>query len=619
MKARKAVRVTVSILAVAVLATMPPAAAGPVGIPQPSPRQDAVEILPADEIRPGMTGVGYTVVRGTEPQEFQVEILGVLHDIMPKQDLVVARLSGLDLAQSGVAAGMSGSPVYIDGRLVGAVSYRLGAFPKEPIAGITPMRPMLELEQRDGDSTAAAQSLAGGDLLTAAADLLAGERGARLPVLTPTLAGGAVSPIATPVTISGSHPQVVDRLRPLFESLGWTPTLGGTSSRPEVNEPLRPGSAVAVHLMRGDITFAASGTVTHVDGDRIWAFGHPFLQGGNVDFPMSGAEVLTVLSDLSASQKLTAAGTSMLGRIRQDRSSGIYGVVGDAPGMIPVTLDVSGPSGLEERFEFEMISDKTLSPTFLFLGMANGMQSIGAMFGDSTFEVKGSFFLETAEGGEPVGPVEIRNLFSTPAQAYIPLSETTMSIFAFLYDNEFEPVDVRRIELEVVGGDDRRIAEISRVWADRLQVRPGEEVNLSIWLQPYRQDPVLERMSVRIPSDAPPGPLTLLVGDAAAVSREERGFIQGTVAPSSLADLVRLLNDIRVNDSIYVQASRPDQGVFFDGRPMPSLPASMLQILGSAKTSGQVVELHKSVMLEEKLPVDYVVSGRHRIELRVGR
>jgi len=357
----------------------------------------------------------------------------------------------------------------------------------------------------------------------------------------------------------------------------------------------------------------------YADGDRLWAFGHPFMQGGTVDYPLSGAEVLVILNDLSASQKVTAAGTELLGRIRQDRASGIYGVLGDAPAMIPVSLDVSGPSGLEERFEFEMISDKTLSPTLLFFGMANGMQSIGKMFGDSSFEVKGKFHLETSDGGEPVGPVEIRNLFSSPAQAYIPLSRTTMSIFAFLYDNQFEPVDVRSIEMEIVGGDDRRVAQISKVWADRLEVRPGESVNLSIWLEPYRQQPVVEQMTVRVPSDTPPGPLTLLIGDAAAVSREEQGFIQGTVTPSSLDDLVRLLNDIRVNDSIYVQASRPDEGAFFGGRAMPALPASMLQILGSAKTSGQVVELRKSVLLEEKLPVDYVVSGQHRIELRVER
>lgn len=657
MNTRKATRDASLLAVVLALAVLSPATAGPTHAPQ-SP-QNPVEIFPVDELRPGMTGVGYTVVQGTEAQEFQVEILGILHDIMPKQDLVVARLSGLGLAESGIASGMSGSPVYIDGRLLGAVSYRLGAFPKEPIAGITPIRLMLDLEEREaaasadrvadagrvadvarvadagrvasvGGPTAAARSTTaarsatvpptpGESLLTAAAELLSGQAGVALPSMTPTLAGGAISPIATPVTVSGSHPEVVERLQPLFRSLGWTPTLGGTASGAEVNEEFRPGSAVAVHLMRGDITFTASGTVTHVDGDRLWAFGHSFMQGGNVDFPLSGAEVLVVLSDLSASQKLTTAGTRMLGRIRQDRASGIFGVLGDAPAMIPVTLDVSGPAGLEERFEFEMISDKTLSPTFLFFGLANGMQSVGTMFGDSTFEVKGKFYLETADGGEPVGPVEIRNLFSSPSQAYIPLSQTTMSIFAFLYDNDFEPVDVRSVELEVVGGNDRRVAQISRVWADKLVVRPGEEVQLSIWLEPYRQEPVVERMSVRIPSDVPPGPLSLLVGDASAVSREEQGFIQGTVAPSSLHDLVRLLNDIRVNDSVYVQASRPDRGAFFGGRPMPSLPTSMLQILGSAKTSGEVVELRNSVLLEKKLPVDYVVSGQHRIELRVRR
>ena len=240
-----------------------------------------VDTMSVEDLRPGMRGIGYTVVRGSQPEEFQVEILGVLEDAMPKQDIVIARLSGLELEDSGVAAGMSGSPVYVDGKLVGAVAYRLGAFQKEPIAGLTPIGNMLRIGEDSSRGTSGAVSVLPNEaLLSAAAELLAGDSPSDLRSLRPTLSAAGVTPIATPVTIGGAEPQVVARLAPLFEALGWRPALGGTTSSPQANAALRPGSTVAAQLMRGDITFTASGTVTHVDEDQVLAFGHSFLQGG---------------------------------------------------------------------------------------------------------------------------------------------------------------------------------------------------------------------------------------------------------------------------------------------------------------------------------------------------
>ncbi|MFQ5743853.1 MAG: SpoIVB peptidase S55 domain-containing protein [Acidobacteriota bacterium] len=573
------------------------------------------ETMGVDELRAGMRGVGYTVIRGTEPEEFGVEILGVLKDTMPKQDIVVARLSGLGLEESGVAAGMSGSPVFIDGKLIGAVSYRLGAFQKEPIAGITPIENMLRIADTEAQRNATAAAIVSGDdLLAATANLLAG-RAADQGLLRPAMGAGGIVPIATPVTIGGVPAGLVTRLGPLFEALGWHAALGGTSSSPQANAPLRSGSTVAAQLMRGDITFAASGTVTYVDGDQLLAFGHPFLQGGKVDFPMVGGEVLLVLDSLSASEKLTAAGGEVIGAIRQDLQPGILGIVGAQPQTIPVKIGVEdGGGGESEQFNFEMITDKTLSPTFLFIGLASGLQSIGKMFGDSTFEVEGEFFLD-----QDLGSIKIRNLFSSPSQAYVPLSQMITSIYAFLYDNAFRSVGVDEIDLRIRVREDRKVAQISRVWSDRLEVRAGEKVDLAVWLKPYRAKEVVQHFTVEIPSDTPPGPLTLLIGDAAAVSREEQGFIQGEFAPQSLAHLVRLLNNIRANDSIYVQMSRPAEGAFFGGEPMPSLPISMLKVLSAQQTSGEIVRLEKTVMLEENYPVEYVVSGEHRLQLTVRR
>ena len=328
---------------------------------------------------------------------------------------------------------------------------------------------------------------------------------------------------------------------------------------------------------------------------------------------MVGGEVLLILNSLSASEKVTAAGSEVIGAIRRDLQPGILGIIGAEPRTIPVKIEVDSGAGGTDEFDFEMISDKTLSPTFLFIGLASGLQSVGKTFGDSTFEVTGEFFLEGLES------IKIRNLFSSPNQAYVPLSRMIMSIYVFLYDNPFQPVEVRNIDLRIRARDDRKVARISRVWADRVEVRPGEEVDLTVWLQPYRAPPVEEHLAVRIPADTPPGPLSLLVGDAAVVSREERGFIQGEFVPRNVRHLVRLLNSIRVNDSIYVQVSRADEGAFFGGELMPSLPASILEVLLARQISGEVVRLTKSVILEEEKPVEYVVTGEHRIELTVRR
>jgi hypothetical protein len=569
-----------------------------------------------DELQPGMKGIGYTVVRGTTPEQFTVEVIGVLENILPKQDLIVGRLSGLGLEDTGVTAGMSGSPVYFDGRLAGAVAYRLGQFSKEPIAGITPiesMGRMLDAQNRQASTVAA--TVFRTELLSAAAELLSGRSPDNLATLYPISGGSGITPIATPVTIGGAHSMVVSRLSPLFEALGWRPALGGRSSSAQVNQPLQAGGAVAAELMRGDITFAASGTVTHVDGDTVLAFGHPFMQGGNVDYPMVGAEVLLFLSSLSSSERLTASGSEVLGAVRQDTQSGILGVIGAQPSTIPVRLVVSDPGGEIERFSFEIIADKSLSPTFLFMGMANGLQSVRGNYGDNTFEVQGEIFLQK----EGLDSIKIRNVFSSPNQAYIPLSLMVMQIYAYLYDNPFESVGVSSIDLQIRALNQLKTAEIARVWTDRSEVRAGDTINVAVGLKPYRQPEIVKHFPVTIPADTPPGRLSLLVADATAMAIEEQSLLQGGRRPRDLHQLVDLINDMRASDNIYLQLSRPAEGAMFGGQPMPALPASVLEVLMAGQTSGEAVRLRRTVILEEENSVDLLVTGEHRLELRVRR
>jgi len=395
--------------------------------------------------------------------------------------------------------------------------------------------------------------------------------------------------------------------------MGFAPTAGGVATTAaKVVPDLVPGGAVAVQLMRGDINVTASGTITTRQGDRLLAFGHPFLQGGSVDFPMVAAEVITVLSSSNASSKLSVAGRELLGSIRQDRLAAILGVVGEEPDLVPVHVALRDGSRDEEMLDFELVSDKILTPLYLFLGLVNGVQSLDQVYGEGSIELDATIDL-----GAGLPPVHFGNLFSSQNQAIIGLSSTLTSIFSFLYDNQFEPVQVHAVEAKINLRPDRQMASIGRVWYDRTDLHPGDSIRLVVALEPYRQVEEIEQIVLQIPENLPPGPLTVLIGDANAVSQDEASFIRGPMQPRDLSHLVRLLNNIRRSDRIYVQATREEAGALLGGEVLPMLPPSMMRILSSKQSSGGFVPLRRSVVMETAKPVDYVVTGSHRIQLNV--
>lgn len=570
--------------------------------------------LAVEEVVAGMQGVGLTVVSGTAPTEFGVEILGVLHDLLPKLDLIVARLTGLGLEQSNVVAGMSGSPVYVDGRLLGAVAYRMVSFSHEAIAGIIPIGAMLAVADRDVDRPAVAGADPGRtqEILDLAAALATGTAQDR--ELAAMRAGSEILPIATPVSIAGMRPQLVHAMTPLFESLGWAPMMGGAGGSAEPITPnLEPGGAVAVQLMRGDVSVTASGTVTYRDGDRVLAFGHPFLQGGSVDFPMVGASVLTVLASSADSRKLSVTGTEVLGAVRQDRLPAILGVIGAEPRLVPVRLAIDSEHG-RQTLAFELVSDPILTPLYLFLGLVNGVQSLEEVYGEGSIELGGEIVLG---GDDPA--IRFGNLYSSQNQAIVSLSSDLAGIFSVLYGNPLEPVVIRDVDLDIVMRRDRRSATIRRVWHDRSEVRPGDTVTIGIALQPYRGPEVLETLTFEVPDNVPSGPLTLLVGDAPSVDQEERSLLLDGAQPRSIEALVSRMNRLRRVDHLYLLATRPADGALVNGKALPALPPSVVGMLSSSRASGDVAPLRRAIVAEQRVPVAYAVSGSQRIELIVRR
>src|SRR5437867_4337416 len=315
-----------------------------------------VEILPLNQIHAGMRGVAYTVFQGTKPESMDVEVLGVLKNANgPKGDIVLVRLGGAKAEYTGVVAGMSGSPVYLNGKLAGALAFRIGEFSKEPIAGVTPISEMLEISALDNTPTSVPV------------------QAKSLPSLTSKTSGPGVSgvpvqsfanylkPIETPLVFSGFSEDAVQKFAPQFASEGVIPVMGvGSASDARQPDPIEPGSAVSAILVRGDMDIAATCTVTYIDAQHLLACGHPLMQFGTIDLPMTKAQVLATLpSPLNAFKIVNA--TEPVGAFIQDRHTGIMGEFGKEPEMIPVTLNIHG-GPTSKQFHYEILNNAQLSP-----------------------------------------------------------------------------------------------------------------------------------------------------------------------------------------------------------------------------------------------------------------
>lgn len=595
-------RVTCVFVAMSLLAAPTRAAGG-----------QSAEIMPLSEVRVGQIGVGYTVVRGTEPDEFRVEVIGILEGTFPGLDLIVGRLNGLGLERSGVVAGMSGSPVYVEGRLIGAVAYRLIDFGHEAIAGIVPIESMLRLRERQQVGSANVADVR--ELLDLASRLLRGESAeASMKFAVASGLPGGINRITTPLALAGFDPGLTARMRPLFEGLGWVPMAGGVggATAPEGGE-LVPGGAIAVQLVRGDMNITATGTITYVDGDHVFAFGHPFMQGGDVDFPMVAAEVITVLSSQAVSTKLTAVGSEVIGAFRQDRLPGIMGVLGEVPAMIPVSLQLAGASS-GRLVNFEVVDDPILTPLYLFFGLVNVVQSFEEVYGEGTIDFRARMRL-----GAGQEDVELRGLFASRSQAVVSLAGWLSGLFGSVQSNGFEPVHVEGIEVEAVFLEGVRSAEVQRLWYTQRQVRAGETARLRVVLRPHRGDLLTEEIEVPIPADAPIGSLRITVGSAASYLAELEAAGAGGAEPTDLAGLVRRLNAAPRGDVLYVVATSKAAGATVAGTPMPTLPPSVMEMLNSGASAADVGRLDRRLVYSAGIEMARVISGSGSVDIEVVR
>jgi hypothetical protein len=582
-------------------------------------------LFPVDELRPGMVGIGRTVFEGDRLDEFKVSILGVLRNVIgPKRDLILARLDGGPLANAGVIAGMSGSPVYIDGRLVGAVSYSLGEFSKEPIAGITPIAEMIA----DATLTTPRRQLARVEVpapLTPEsfqASLRQSFSWARpfaqspsdIEVLGNVSAGVGtlLRPIATPLTLGGFDPSVIAPVTSVFHEQGFVPMLAGAAqtaqSARSAPPPLRPGDPIGVALMSGDLELGATGTVTTIDGDRIYAFGHPFYGLGPTQFPLTRAYVHAILPSLQSSQKIASTG-DVIGTISQDRATTIAGRLGAGPAMIPVTLTLNNTErGFRKTFKMAIVNDELFTPLLAYMSILNTLQSYERQNGVGTYALRGSANIKN----QPA--VAFEDLF-TGDQPSAGAAASVVAPINFLLRNSFEGVEFEGLNLEIEASEQPRSATLERAWVDSTRVKAGTTVDLKVLLRTYRGEEITKSVSVQIPANAR-GSVSIMVADATRLSQWEARELQ--VQPTQtrgVPQMIRLLNDAKKNNRLYVRMVTRDGGAVVRGESLAALPPSVLAVMESDRNGGNFRPLQSALMGEWEIVTGNAVIGSRTLTL----
>lgn len=595
-------------LLLAVAALLPAAASSPV--------------MPVSEIKAGMVGVGRTVFIGTRLDEFKAHILGVLENAMgPSRNLILAKLEGGPLAETGVIAGMSGSPVYIDGRLIGAVSYSLGAFSREPIAGITPIDEMIDATRSAAPRAAGLRAradlslpLSSGSLAAALQQTFArtspfaeSPYDVRPSTLLASMSGADLGvrlrPIATPLVMGGFRGEVADLVASGFGASGFAPTPTGAApagASATAAAPLAPGDAVGVGLVSGDLSLGGTGTVTAVVDGRVYAFGHPFYNLGPTSFPMTRAWIHTLLPSLMSSSKLGSLG-EVIGTFEQDRATAIAGTLGAAPKMLPIRLVLDTDRGPRRTFQFSVVRDQLFTPLLTYLSVVNTLRSYEREFGTSSFMVKGRALVSNH------GEIAFEDLFtgespSVNAASYI------VSPIQFLLKNEFEPVEINELDLTIVSSETPRTALLERVWLDAPVVRPGRTAPLRLLVRTAGGDEVVHTVNVSVPSNAT-GPLTLMVADGTRLAQYEQRETRQAGQPQDAGQLVKAFNNARKNNRLYVRLISADAGAVIGGEPLSALPASVLAVFDGDRSSVGVGPLRSATLGEWAIPTDYAVSG----------
>ena len=579
----------------------------------------AAERMPLDKIEKGMKGYGLTVFEGTAVEKFDVEILGVLHNIGPSQNLILAKVDSEVIRRAGVIAGMSGSPIFIDGKVIGALAYAW-QFAKEPVAGITPIEEMLKLSQvvrpAGASPAGAAPRMTGAELLGALATSkpeAAFDKFVKSMAARPLNVVNGAQRIALPMSVSSFSPETIQRFSPYFEQLGFVAVPSGAASASATGKPSKttfePGDPVGAVLLTGDFNVAASGTVTYIDGDHVYAFGHPFLDMGEINFPMATSEVVTVLPSVASSFKFSNTGP-IVGVLSQDRAAGIMGKLGVKADMIPVevTLDGAGPS---QKFKVDVVRHSYLSPLMLAMVtdsvVSNAQRAAGerTVLMDSEIKLKGFDTIRLREG-------------FAGQQARQAIPQYLALVSGYLMSNEFRAAEIETVKIHLRHDDDLRIAklmEASLVTPDKGRISPGDTIKVRTVLKPYRGESFVETFDVRIPDDQPAGPAYVLIGSGSVMNAVDFSLVPPD--PRTLEQVLSVIGRLRPATDLTVGLYSTGEGAVTSGVYLPNLPPSMRAVVVADTSNGAQAAVKYHPAGHDARPLGYIVDGALKIDLDV--
>lgn len=538
----------------------------------------ATPFFPLRDVRAGMHGIGKTVFQGDKVEEFQVEILGVLPNAGPKESVILARLSGGPLERTGVMQGMSGSPVYIDGKLLGAVAMAF-PFAKDPIAAIRPIDDMIrsagpgEITRKPRKGTVA-EALRKGDFTAA---------------FTPPDAqsDSRLINISTPLALGGFTSRTIDAFAPQMRALGLEPrqamsaggsTLSAATAPFGDRSKVQPGSMISVQLMDGDMSVGADGTVTYVDGDQVYAFGHRFMAVGSTGLPFARSEVLTLLANVNTSFKISVP-HELMGVILQDRDTAVSGRFGERASMVPLEIQMHRPGRPNESFHMNMVDDPLLTPLLLQMAVFSTLDSTERSAGGATLAVRGSIELNGNRS------IRLDDVYSGDNSVPQVASLSAATPVAYVMQSGFDSLRVKSVKLDIEALEKKRTLDIEDAVPSRRQVRPGDSVDLTVNLTADNGADESHTVRYQVPIGAQAGPLFFTVADGPQTSLVDLRFAL-TEEPRTAEQLLGLIGRLRDNNKAYVRVWRPETTFPAGVSELPAPPPSVALVMASSLGSG---------------------------------
>jgi hypothetical protein len=596
------------------------------------PKAGKPEILPLKDVKPGMHATAWTVFAGNTAEPVPIEIIGVWRNAMgPRQDVIMAKMGG-KAERTGVAGGMSGSPVYVDGKLMGAVALRLSQFSPDAICGITPIESMLEIQDFDNsrpsdartpDKLPSAQPVAAlsGEMPSElVAQLVAAGGTAPLPTRGPLMV-----PIETPLVFSGFTAETLATYEPLFRQMGITAVQGGASAGALTSKPaagwehaLNPGEAVSGILVSGDMSTTGMGTVTYNDGKRILAFGHQFFDLGPIDMPIAKSEILTVLSSTYQPNKVGNA-TEVVGALRQDRHTGIMGELGAEAPVIPVHVKVRAHGEndavvKEKDLNFNIFVHPKWTPFLMSATLSNSLQQMNLYADEMTYRMTADMVMDGTQN------IHVSTMLA-PGELPVPMPTVLAGWwgdkFNRLYLNNAAMPKLKSVNATVDLLPARRVATIESAWMPATEVEAGAEIPVKVFLRPYRGERIERSLVVKIPAGMPKGEHRIQFSDSDTLTRSQDGATQNN-RTMTLPETVSLLNQERDNNRLYVSLVQSRSTFYADDKTMPNLPSSVLNVMQTERNASRaLVGAPDSTQVQQSIPFDQVVSGSYSLRIKV--